>query len=91
MFYDFKKVRKFLDDSIVLKLMRRGDVLCFLHREFVENDVSIISESELAKHWEGYQQKFSLTRPFRTGNEAWICGLKIIGFTVSAIMRWAVF
>ena len=70
MFYDLKNVRKFSDDSVVLKLLRRGDILYFLHKEFVENDVQMLSESELAKHWEGFQQHYFPDRSVQEGQRA---------------------
>lgn len=75
MFYDVKKVMKFSDESVVLKLLRRGDILYFLHKEFAENDMQVIPENELAKHWEGFQQLYFPDKPVQEGQrgvDSWV-------------------
>lgn len=75
MFYDVKKVMRFSEESIVLKLLRRGDVLYFLHKEFVENDLQMVTESELVKHWVGFQQYYFPDKPLQEGQrgvDSWV-------------------
>ena len=55
--YKYLKIKDFSKKSNILKLLNNESVLCFLHKEFMENgQKDYISVTELGEHWDSFRR-----------------------------------
>lgn len=70
MAYIYEYMKDFSKKSIVLKLLNNEPILCFLHKEFVENGQrDYIPATELGDHWESFRRNILKEDSSRSGME----------------------